>query len=153
MEEKTTIFQKMAAMPQALQRRVWKQLGCTALVTLCICFFALYFKSWTYLLGILLGLYPLYLAYHIIQRFYRGQIICKKMVCIRAIRTKLLKERAYCYFRDLESPPDSEEGVHAYYIAASEKELGCFTPNTLMNLYYDVESPKEILAWAILGTT
>lgn len=137
------------ASPLPLQKRFLKHMLASAAIAVITVVLMIYFRSWGYCIGMILGLYVAYVGFDVIWAYHDGKIISRKMVCIKAQRMPN-RERVYLVMRLAEGEPEDDEPIKKFYLAATKQEIAMITPNTVMQIYYRPNNYLEIVAWEIV---
>lgn len=146
-----TLLDMYNALPQALRKRCNSQFAGAAMVLLVASICALYFRHIIYaLVGLCFGGIIAWMGIRLLNRCRSGKVVYKQMECIKAHTVPLLKSKTILVLREADVPVGDERGVHQYLIQSS-KETGMLTKGTLLNIYVDLDSPTELLAWQIIG--
>ena len=146
-----TFFQMLAMLPPSLQKRCGKQFFGAIAVALVTMLCAVYFGQWQYCVGFLGSGYVAWLGADIVLRCRNGKIVYKQMICIRAKKVPLMKNKIIVVMREADVPAGDERAVHQYLIPASNRSAALLTENALVNIYFDLHTPSELLAWQVIG--
>lgn len=149
-ETPNTFRQLLLSSPVPLQRRFFKQLLASIAIALITIIFMICLRFWGCCVGLLIGLYVAYLGFDVIWGYADGKIICRKMVCIKAHRPLLKRERLVLIMRLAEGEPEDGEPIKKFYLPASKQEIALITLNTVMQIYYRPTNQLEIVAWEIV---
>lgn len=137
--------------PIALNQRVWKHYGGAAIVAFLSIICAIVFESAGYLVGLLGAAYLVWTGIRLCRRWYNGKIVCQKTECISVKSVPLSSGWTILVLRRVDAPEDDESAVMTFHISSGKKDIRVLERGILLNAYWDVESPKELLCWHILG--
>lgn len=137
-------------LPPALHQRVLKQYGGAALVAALSVLCMIVMQSWEFLAGFLISAYLAWLGYNIVLKWRAGQIVCKKVVCLKAQKLPLTKTKLIVVLKDLEAENGDEKGVYNFYVPTSNKAAGQFSERIILNIYIEAQNAAELLAWQVV---
>lgn len=149
----TEIPTEGAALPPALQRRVMKQYGGAALVALFTIVCMVMLQSWGYMIGFLFSGYLAWIGRDLVRRWYKGEIICKRVICLKVQKLPLMKNRLIVVLRDMDAAPGDENGIQNYYVPTSSKEAAQFSERAILNIYVEAGRHSELLAWQVVDVS
>lgn len=136
----------ISALPPVFKTRFIKQAGVTVLFFVGSAVLAIAFRSANYLVGILMGLFILYLAVDTVRNYNRGDIVKEQMLCIKAVHMPGSR-RVYAIMREIDGKNTPENAVHHYNIPSSKKDVKVLTQNMIFNIYYRKNNPADLVAW------
>ena len=139
------------AFPIALNQRVWKHYGGAAIIAFLSIICAIVFESAGYLVGLLGAAYLVWTGVRIRRRWFNGKIVCQKMECVSAKSLPLSNGWTIIVLRIVDALEDDESAVKTFHISSNKKDVRVLERGILLNAYWDIESPKELLCWHILG--
>lgn len=137
-------------LPPALQKRVLKQYGGAVLIAAFSVLCAVVMHSFGYLIGFLFAGYIGWLGYDMSRRWHKGEIICKKVVCLKVQKVPLMKNKLIVVLRDLDAHIGDENSVHNYYVPTSSKEAAQFSEKVILHIYVEAGRHSELLAWQVV---
>ena len=149
MEDTQNGYESPAAdklVPEALRQRILKQYagaGCVALLTLA-CLFVL--KGIGYMVGFLFAAYLVWMGVDIKLRWQKGDIICRRVICLKAHKAPLLKSRYVVVLKD-QIAVDGENPVKTYYVPSSDKNAMQFSERMILDVFTEKRNPAELIAW------
>ncbi len=138
-------------LPQPIQVRLLKQLFGVFLISLVTIICIAVFRAWEYSIGFLLAGYIDWIGINLLQRLMQGKIVCKPMVCIKAKKTLLNKDKIMVVLREQEAEPGDEKAIHKYCLSALDKTAALISEHTILNVYYDIDDPENLVAWILTG--
>ena len=145
-----SFMQQVSMLPEVMQRRFLGQMVAAVAITILTIVLMIFYRTWQFCVGFLIGLYVLYMAMDLIWSFYKGVVVCKRMVCIKA--KKLLKRgRVFVIMQDWGSKDATNHNTKQFYIVANKEDAELITPQTVMDIYYREDHPLEATAWEIVG--
>lgn len=150
-EIRPTFFQMYAILPPSLRKRCGKQFLGAIAVALVTMLCAIYFGQWQYCVGFLFSGYIAWVGVDIVRRCRNGRIVYKQMICIRVKKVPMMKGKIIIALREADVPVGDERAVHQYLIPASNRSAALLTENALVNIYFDLHTPSELLAWQVIG--
>ena len=136
--------------PPALQRRVMKQYGGAAIVAVFTIICMVMLQSWGYMIGFLFSGYLAWIGKDMVRRWYNGEIICRKVVCLKVQKVPLMKNKLIVVLRDIDAEIGDENAIRNYYVPTSSKEAAQFSERVIMNIYVEAGRHSELLAWQIV---
>lgn len=135
-----------------MQGRISKQiLGALAICVLTIICIA-FFHTWYYIVGFLFAAYVAWLGLRIISRFQTGKIVQKHVIVIKAKPVLMKKTVISLALREADAEAWDEKAVMHFTISTSGNAAALLSEGVMLNIYYDIEDPLELIAWSIVGT-
>lgn len=137
-------------LPPALQQRVLRQYGGAALVAAFSVLSIIMMNSWEFLIGFLISAYLAWLGYSLVRKWRNGLIVCKQVVCLKAQKLPLTKNKLIVVLKDLNAQAGDEKSVHNFYVPTSSKAAAQFSERAVLNIYIETENAVELLAWQVV---
>lgn len=142
-----------AALPPALRQRVLKQYFGAALVALFAILSMIIMQSWEFAIGFLISVYLVWLGSNMIRKWQQGKIVCKRVMCLKAQKIPLMKNKLIVVLKDLDAAAGDEKGVYNFYVPTSSRAAAQFSEKIVLHIYIEAENPVELLAWQAIDVT
>lgn len=149
--EELSFSQQLASLPQVVQQRFMKQMAASLVILLLTLILAAYFRSWEYSVGLLISLYFAYMGFDIVWSHSSGKLVCKRVLCVKASKVLGSSEQLQTIMRDVDAEVGAEDSMYHFSISTSKTNAAMITEGTLLDVYYRVDRPAELIAWNIIG--
>ncbi len=141
----------VTALPGALRKQFAKQTMCALIISVLTVILMICGKNWKFCVGFLCAMYFVYMDVQLVQRWHKGKILCKRCKCIKANKIPLSRKQLLIVLKEIDVPDTSSDGLHTFAIAITPKMEALLTKDTILDIYYDVESDTQLLGWELVG--
>lgn len=141
------------ALPPALRQRVLKQYFGAALVAMLAILSIIIMQSWEFAIGFLISAYLVWLGAGIIRKWQQGQIVCKRVMCLKVQKIPLMKNKLIVVLKDMDAAAGDEKGIYNFYVPTSSKAAAQFSEKIILHIYIEAENAVELLAWQAIDVT
>lgn len=149
--ERKSFGEKFTNLPAPLKAQVLKFFGLSVAALLGTISLVVILQDLRCCTGLLLVCYLFYSGAVIMNDYFNGTIICKKMKCIGT--TRFIDETTYVIMRECGTEEDSEEGIHKFVLSTSKKMARLFKTGFIMNVYFRPNAAMVMVAWELIGSS
>ena len=138
---------KPPPLPFALQKRVTQQYIGAAMVAALTIACLIFLQSIGYVVGFVFAGYLVWMGWDIVNRWRSGNIACRRVVCLKAQRMPLMKNKQVVVLKKIGMDSGEEATVRTYFVPASGRDAAQFSERMILDVYVEAKNASELIAW------